>query len=330
MIMLGGWLNSITIVGCEHYNNDNAWRIPLITQLIPPCLLIIGLFFIPDSPTWLLVHGQEDKAAKAYRFYNGANFDVDAALAVAKVAVEQEKEMKGEQEGVGWLDCFKGSDGRRTFITVTVYTSQQFVGVTFLTGYLTYYFRLAGVDNALAVGQGAFAIQIAGNIVSWFLVDRVGRRPLFNGGAYVMTCLLLVIGGLGTLTTRPALLATTALMCLWGFLYQMTLGAVAYAICGETPSVRLRQKTYSLNMMISTAISTVIIQVTPFLINTDHANLGAKICFIFFALSLPTCIVLHFYLPELKGRNYAECQEMFARKVPARQFKTFVCETSSK
>lgn len=213
---------------------------------------------------------------------------------------------------------------------MTVYTSQKFVGVTFLTGYLTYYFRLAGVTKALEVGQGAFAIQISGKIASWFLVDRVGWRPLFNGGVYAMTCLLLLIGGLGTLTSRPTLLATTALMCFWGFWYQMTLGAVAYTVCGDTPSVGLRQKTYSLNMMISTTVSTEIIQVTPFLINTDHANLGVNICLIFFALSLLTCIVLHLYLPELKGRNYAEIQEVFARRVPVQKFKGFVCETSTK
>lgn len=143
----------------------------------------------------------------------------------------------------------------------------------------SYYFRLAGVKNPLAIGQAAFAIQLVGNICSWPLVDRIGRRPIIVGGCIVMTCGLLLIGGLGTLHSQPALSAVVAFMTLWGFLYQMTLGAVAYAVGGETPSPTLRQKTYSINIMVATAASCLVLQVMPYLINTDQLNLGAKICF---------------------------------------------------
>jgi hypothetical protein len=88
--------------------------------------------------------------------------------------------------------------------------------------------------------------------------------------------------------------------------------------------MELRQKTYSINIMTSTAISCLITQVMPYLLNTDKANLGGKISFVFFATSLPMCVYLFFCLPELKGRNYAEVQEMFESKVPARQFKKHV------
>lgn len=37
------------------------------------------------------------------------------------------------------------------------------------------------------------------------------------------------------------------------------------------------------------------------------------------------CVYLYFCLPEMKGRNYAELQEMFQNKVPARKFKSYVC-----
>jgi MFS transporter, SP family, general alpha glucoside:H+ symporter len=88
--------------------------------------------------------------------------------------------------------------------------------------------------------------------------------------------------------------------------------------------MELRQKTYSINIMTSTAISCLVTQVMPYLLNTDQANLGGKISFVFFATSLPMCVYLYFCLPELKGRNYAEVQEMFENKVPARQFKNYV------
>jgi hypothetical protein len=49
-----------------------------------------------------------------------------------------------------------------------------------------------------------------------------------------MTALLLVIGGISTIGSGPSLSATVAFMVIWGFLYQATLGAVAYSVGGET------------------------------------------------------------------------------------------------
>lgn len=85
-----------------------------------------------------------------------------------------------------------------------------------------YYFRLAGVNDPLAIGQAANAIQLFGNICSWPLVDRLGRRPMIVGGSCIMTALLLVIGGISTIGTAPALSATVAFMVIWGYLYQVS------------------------------------------------------------------------------------------------------------
>jgi Na+/melibiose symporter-like transporter len=138
---------------------------------------------------------------------------------VATLAIRKEQEETAE--GGSWLQCFKGSDGRRTLIICMVYIAQQFVGVNFVGGYLTYYFRLAGVKNALGVAQAAFAIQLVGNICSWPLVDRVGRRPLIVGGTITITVGLLIIGGISTLNSQASLNATVAFMVIWGFLYQV-------------------------------------------------------------------------------------------------------------
>ncbi|KAH6684831.1 maltose permease [Plectosphaerella plurivora] len=323
MIVTGQWLNSVTVLACKGYDNDMAWRIPLITQIIPPALLLIGLTILPESPSWLLIKGRREEAAKAFKRYNGPNFDADGAIAITESAIEKEQHERRQQKGSRWLDCFRGSNGRRTMIIVMVYLSQQTIGVNFVGGYLTYYFRLAGVNDPLAIGQVAHAVQFAGNIMSWPLVDRLGRRPMIVGGSCAMTALLLVIGGISTIGTPSALSGTVALMVIWGFMYHATLGAVAYTIGGETASVELRQKTYSINIMVSTAASCVVSQVMPYLINTDQANLGGKVCFIFFGASLPVCIWLWFKLPELKGRNYAEIQEMFNRNIPSREFKNY-------
>jgi SP family general alpha glucoside:H+ symporter-like MFS transporter len=101
---------------------------------------------------------------------------------------------------------------------------------------------------------------------------------------------------------------------------------VAYAVGGETPTARLRQKTYSINVMSNMAASCLVTQLVPILINPSNANLGAKVAFVFFAPSVPSSIYMYFCFPEMKGRSYLELETMFQRGSPARSFSNFKCE----
>ncbi|CZR68320.1 related to MFS alpha-glucoside transporter [Phialocephala subalpina] len=326
MIVIGQWLCALVGYGTSHIQNDWAWRALLLTQLAPPGLMLIfGVFLLPESPSWLIIKGRREQAAHSLLKFNGPNFNIENQITMLETAIEKEK--AEEKENVSYLDCFKGSNLRRTTIVCIIFLAQQVSGVGFITGYLPYYFTIAGVKNPIGIVQISYAVQLLGNIGSWSVVDRVGRRPLVVYGMIIITATLLVIGGVGTIQNdKAAIRATVALMTIWGFLYQFTLGATAYAVGGETPAVRVRQKTYAINLMFTTLSATLVSQVIPILINPSSANLGAKIAFVFFAPSLIICIYLYFCFPEMKGRSYLELEEMFQKRIPARQFKNYISD----
>ncbi|KAI0123760.1 maltose permease [Xylariales sp. AK1849] len=326
MIVIGQWLSSGAVYSASsRYDDDDdrTWRIPIITQLIPPAIILIGSLMLPESPSWLIIKGRREEAAKAFRTFNGPKFDVSGAMAVMTAAVMQEQELEQASRSYSWIDCFKGPNGRRTLIICMVYVAQQFIGVNFVAGYLTYYLKLAGVDNALGMAQMAFAIRLFGNICSWPLIDRLGRRPMVVGGMFIMIASLLIIGGLSTMNSSSALKATVAFMTLWGFLRPWAPWLTQLVVRHPSPSHR--QLTYSINIMTATVVSRAVIQAMLYLINTDQANLGGKICFVFFAPSVLMSVYLYFCLLEMKGRSYAELEEMFQNRVLARKFKGYVC-----
>jgi hypothetical protein len=76
-------------------------------------------------------------------------------------------------------------------------------------------------------------------------------------------------------------------------------------------------------MIATTISSTVVYQVMPILINSDKANLGGKIAFVFCAPSVPMCVYMFFCLPETSGRGYDELEEMFQARVPSREFRSY-------
>jgi hypothetical protein len=63
--------------------------------------------------------------------------------------------------------------------------------------------------------------------------------------------------------------------------------------------------------------------VLPYLFNPDEANLGAKTTFLFGGISVISLVYLWFCQPETSGRSFEEIDEMFAKRIPARKFKSY-------
>ncbi len=111
-----------------------------------------------------------------------------------------------ETEGSSFLECFRGTNLRRTIITIMPLTIQAMSGVAYISSYGTYYFELAGISTqkSFQIQCGAQALSIAGNIGAFLIIDRIGRRPLLLWAFGFLTVLLVVTGGLGTMTTNPS------------------------------------------------------------------------------------------------------------------------------
>ncbi|KAK9427736.1 general substrate transporter [Lipomyces doorenjongii] len=327
MIALGQWCNALAVYFCQSKTSDMAWRIPVITQVIfPSILLLVGVPFLPESPSWLIFRDRIDDAAKSLRAFNGNDYDTETAIAIVYAALEEERRLEESNSKAKWIETAQGTNRRRTLLSCMGFVCQQLVGASFISGYMAYFFVLAGVQNPFGISQMVYSVQLLGNMCSWPLVERVGRRPIMLYGMVFMTATLLVIGGVSTVHGQTALKVVVSLMTIWGFVYQMTAGAVVFAISGETPTPRLRQKTFALNVMIANLLSTAVVMVLPYLMNSDKANLGGKIAFIFFGPSVPCCIYLYFCLPEMKGRNVAELEEMYQKQLPARMFAGYQCD----
>lgn len=135
MIVIGQWLCAIVGYGTSHIKNDWAWRALLLTQLAPPGLMMVfGIFLLPESPSWLIINGKREQAAHSLLKFNGPGFNPENQITMLETAIEKEKTL--EKEDASYLDCFRGSNLRRTTIVSMVFLAQQVSGVGFITGYL--------------------------------------------------------------------------------------------------------------------------------------------------------------------------------------------------
>ncbi|EOD51681.1 putative mfs hexose transporter protein [Neofusicoccum parvum UCRNP2] len=305
------------------YDTRWAYRAVFCAQYGFAAVATVFVFFMPESPWWLVLKGKDDRALDSLGRLGYK--DGPRRLALIKNTLEQ---IRQETNGVSYLECFRRSNLRRTIISIAPLSIQALSGVIFISGYSTYYAQLAGYSTAMSfkLFVALQVVSMVGNICSWFLIDRVGRRNLTLYGTAALTVVLLLTGGLATAATPSAITGAVALMIVYGFFYNATIGSTAYSLLTEVSTSRLRVKTVAIGVALQNSWYTMWSFVLPYLFNPDKANLGAKVSFIFGGFSVLCIVYLWFFQVETAGRSYAELDEMFVKRIPARKFKSYVVE----
>lgn len=286
-----------------------------------PVILLGGLPFAPESPWYLVRKGKFEEAAKNYAQLFPNETDVESKIASLRRTVEAEE----VQDEGSWLDCFRGTNLLRTGISVGVFACQHLVGIIFVLGFSSYFFQLAGVSvaDSFNLGVGVTACGVLGNFLSWFIVERYGRRIVFLLGMSTLTTLLLLIGIMDVIPTNGAQWAQSSFTVIYAFIYFMTIGAMAFVLLGEVSSPSLRAKTMGLAAVTQSVFGIVMNVAIPYMVNPDAANLKGKVGFVFGGLGAIATVGSFFYVPELKGKTFAEIDALFVAKVPPRKMGDF-------
>jgi len=329
--VIGQFLASGVLKGVAERPDQWAYRIPYALQWLWPLPLMIGISFAPESPWWLVRKDRCEEAKKMLMRLTSPeklpDFNADETIAMMRHTNAMEMAVS---EGTSYLDCFKGTDLRRTEIAAMAWFTQAFCGAG-LIGYSTYFFQQAGLSDAdaFSMSLGQYAIGGVGVFMAWILIQRVGRRTLYVYGDLAMVMLLCIIGGLGFIPAGNvgAQWGIGAMLLLFAAAYNCTVGPVCYSIVAEIPSTRLRQKTVVLARNFYNIGSIIGNVITPRMLNPGAWNWGAK-SGLFYAGTCFCCFIWAFFrLPEPKGRTYGELDILFEKRVPARKFSSTVVDS---
>lgn len=145
-----------------HRTDEWAYRIPYALQWMWPVPLLIGVAFAPESPWWLVRRERYEDAKKALLRLTSLNretdFNADETIAMMRHTTALEKKIT---KGASYLDCFKGTDLRRTEIVCMAWAIQNLAGNSF-SNYSTYFLENAGVsqENSYSFAMGQYAINM--------------------------------------------------------------------------------------------------------------------------------------------------------------------------
>jgi MFS transporter, SP family, sugar:H+ symporter len=240
-LLLGGIIINSVCRGTSTLTTNAAWRIPLGLFYIVPTIVASCIWFIPESPRWLLLKGREEEALESLRKLRGADpsYNADEDLLLLKLSLDHEQN-KGT-----YLDLFRGSNRKRTLIAMGVNFFIQATGSPFTAAYGTLFVESIGGFNAFDYAIMSSCINFFCCLVAISITDKIGRRPLLMIGSFLQVIWLLTMGGIGTaaslsLAQKHVIVGCTALssasLC-------FSWDPVNYIITTELPAQRLRDKT---------------------------------------------------------------------------------------
>uniref|UniRef100_A0A093UZQ6 Lactose permease n=1 Tax=Talaromyces marneffei PM1 TaxID=1077442 RepID=A0A093UZQ6_TALMA len=180
-------LGTVTIAG------NWAWRIPSLLQIAPACIQIATVFFLPESPRYLISKDRYEEAQAILVKYH-AEGDANSLFVKAEMAqIEKSIKLEMEDSKQSWLDVFKTSGmRRRLFITAFLGLFTQWSGNTLITYYLSDILNLIGVTDSVVKSKINIGIACWGLVTGTtaaLLAPRFRRRP-----AYLLSaCSLLTV-----------------------------------------------------------------------------------------------------------------------------------------
>lgn len=136
----------------------------------------------------------------------------------------------------------------------------------------------------------------------------------------MLAALQLVIGALDCVPGRSpgAIWAFTALMFVWNFAYDVTIGPVCFVLVSECSATRVRSKTIAAATAAQAVLVIAMTVVILYIINPAEANMQGKLGFFFGGLAALCLLWAYFRVPETRSRTYEELDLLFDRRVPAR------------
>merc|ERR1711975_205210 len=203
-ITIGLLLAARVNYGVKEYQNSAEYRVPIGLQFIFGLVLGVGLFFRPDSPRYYVKRGRVEKARKALSSVRGQPQDseyVEAELAEIIANEEYERSLIPAGSWInGWMNCFRGSvfksnsNLRRTILGTSLQMMQQWTGVNFIFYYSTPFLQSTGaISNTFLISLIFTLVNVCSTPLSFWTVERFGRRPLLIWGAFgMLICQFLV------------------------------------------------------------------------------------------------------------------------------------------
>jgi len=310
-LVIAYWLD----YGFSFISGGVQWRFPIGFQAVFAACLLLQVTVLPDSPRWLLAHGQVEEASKVIALLEDHDSVDHPDVVRARKDIEASLALESEGGPFRYSELLQGGpigNFRRICLCIAVNVMQQFTGSNMIN-YLApvVYQNTMGLSRNLSLilgGCTAITYMFASFIPLW-TVDRFGRRPLLMVSATGLSVCFMLAAILLSIGTRPAAFAATAFV----FVFQIFLGIgflpIPWLYPAEISTTRIRARGSSISSFFNWMCVFAVVQMTPPAIS----NIDWRVFIIFAVFNACWVPIVFFFFPETRGLELEEIDHIFEK-----------------
>ena len=287
-------------LGVRMFNNE-YWRGMLGCETIPDLLFLIVIFFIPESPRWLIVKGKDPRALTILRRIYASESEAEAGLAETKESIAGE--VKTE-----WKALLEPGILKAVLVGSAIAILGQFMGVNAVLYYGPKIFTNAGFSDPLFSTVLVGIVNMLTTVIALLIIDKVGRKNLVWWGVGGMIVCLLMIGLYFLPFTKLPNWFMLTFFLLYVFCTAISISAVVFVLLSEMYPNRVRGLAMSIAGFALWIGTYLIGQLTPWMLETLTP---AGTFFLFAFMCLPYLYIMRFKIPETTGKTLEEIEQFW-------------------
>jgi len=299
-------------VNCFFTNLDVSWRWMFAIGLFPAGLLTVGMFFLPESPRWLVKQGKKQKA-KAILSYLRGTTHVDHEIS------EIEHSLKVRQAGI--FEIFSAWIRPVLLLGVMLGFLQQVTGISTIVYYAPNIFQLAGFNDAAyssLATAGIGVVNVVATLFAIYYLDKIGRRPLLLVGLVGMGLTLVGLSVAFHVGAEGGVLRWAAVACVFGYIicFAFSLGTMLWLLVSEIFPLELRGAAMGVSVFSCWFWNFVVSSTFLTLLN----KLGPSNTFLLYSVMCIVGFIFCYYkVPETKGVSLEQIEENIRKGLPLRE-----------
>ncbi|KAK9732455.1 hypothetical protein RND81_04G001500 [Saponaria officinalis] len=291
-----------------------GWRYMYGASFPLAIVMVIGMWWLPASPRWLLLCAIQGKGnpqdLREYAICCMCRLRGQASSDTAPQQVDEilaELSVAGELDNVSTAELFKGKYLKALIIGCGLVLFQQITGQPSVLYYAASILQNAGFSAAadatrVSILLGLFKLITTG--IAVLIVDKLGRRPLLLGGVSGMVISLLLLGAYYTFLGDAPAVAVIGLLLYVGC-YQLSFGPIGWLMISEIFPLRMRGRGLSVAVLINFGANALV--TFAFSPLKDLIGAGA-IFFMFGGVAVLSLVFIFYIIPETKGLTLEEIE----------------------
>jgi SP family xylose:H+ symportor-like MFS transporter len=289
--------------GDEQWLLTEGWRWMFFSGVIPAGIFFILLFFVPETPRYLVMKGKDEKALKVLKKISGN----DSASKIL-----QEIKSTTHEKNVPWLSY----GFFIIFVGIMLSVFQQFVGINVVLYYAGNIFRNMGssTDSSLLQTIIVGIVNLLFTVLAIFTVDKFGRKPLMIIGSIGMAVSMIALGF--AFYFNQLGIAALIFMLTYTAAFAMSWGPVCWVLLAEIFPNSIRS---ALSIAVAAQwIANWVVSLT-FPIMNDNVWLTEKFhhgfsYWIYGVMGILSAFFMWKLVPETKGKTLEEIEHLWKKK----------------